>query len=141
MAVVLNKAGKAVVRVYKEKDDADVPSSVDGVDVESVTTGMIEPRAPTDRFPRPGADRRLLGSLGFATGTLGARVTDGTKIYALSNNHVFAAINNANIGDAILQPGAGDGGSDPADRIGTLYAFQPINFTPAARTRWTRRSR
>ena len=130
VAVVLNKAGKAVVRVYKQKDDvADVPSSVDGVEVESVTTGMIEPRAPTDRFPRPVPIGVSSGVVGFATGTLGARVTDGTKIFALSNNHVFAASNNANIGDAILQPGAGDGGSDPADRIGTLYAFQPINFT------------
>ncbi len=63
------------------------------------------------------------GAQGFATGTLGARVTDGTNVYALSNNHVFASINSGRVGDPILQPGAGDGGSDPADRIGTLHAF------------------
>ena len=56
------------------------------------------------------------------------RVTDGTNVYILSNNHVIAGINSANIGDPILQPGDADGGVDPADRIGTLAAYQTIDF-------------
>ena len=129
VGVGVNKAGKAVIEVYKEKDDvADVPASLEGVDVESVVTGIIEARAPTDRFPRPVPIGVSSGLAGVATGTLGARVTDGTNVYALSNNHVFAGINTASIGDPIIQPGDVDGGSDPGDRIGTLYAYQTIDF-------------
>ena len=89
VGVGVNKAGKAVIEVYKEKDDvADVPASLEGVDVESVVTGIIEARAPTDRFPRPVPIGVSSGLAGVATGTLGARVTDGTNVYALSNNQV-----------------------------------------------------
>ncbi|MEK4774552.1 hypothetical protein MKY31_30375 [Bacillus sp. FSL M8-0139] len=51
------------------------------------------------------------------------------RYYILSNNHVLANSNNANIGDPILQPGPIDGGSDPADRIATLSRFIPITFS------------
>ena len=117
-----NKAGKAVIEVYKEKDDvAGIRLMLEGVDVARVMTGIIEARAaPTDRFPRPVPIGVSSGLAGVATGTLGVRVTDGTKVYALSNNHVFAGVNTASIGDPIIQPGDVDGGNDPADRIGTL---------------------
>jgi hypothetical protein len=52
------------------------------------------------------------------------------RYFILSNNHVLANVNNASIGDAILQPGPIDGGVDPADRIATLSAFIPIQLTP-----------
>ncbi|WP_257230204.1 hypothetical protein [Bacillus paranthracis] len=52
------------------------------------------------------------------------------RYYILSNNHVLANSNNANIGDFILQPGPLDGGSDPTDRIATLSRFIPITFSP-----------
>jgi hypothetical protein len=51
------------------------------------------------------------------------------KYYILSNNHVLANSNAANLSDAILQPGPFDGGIDPADRIAILSRFIPINFT------------
>ena len=131
IGVGLNPAGKAIIQIYKERPDvADIPESLDGVDVQSLTTGILQARAPTDRFPRPVPIGVSSGLVNVATGTLGARVTDGTNVYALSNNHVFAGVNTANIGDAILQPGPiQDGGIDPADRIGTLADFQSINFT------------
>jgi len=47
----------------------------------------------------------------------------------LSNNHVLANENDAAVGDAILQPGAFDGGQNPGDRIGTLTQFVPLNFS------------
>ena len=125
----LNRAGKPVIKIYKEKPDvADVPDSLDDVPVESVTTGILQARAPTDRFPRPVPIGVSAGDQGTTTGTLGVRVTNGTNVYALSNNHVFAAVNSANIGDGVIQPGAVDGGSDPADRIGTLSDYQTIDF-------------
>ncbi len=52
------------------------------------------------------------------------------RFYILSNNHVLANSNNAMPGDAILQPGPFDGGTDPADRIGALNRFVSITFEP-----------
>ncbi|HLG08318.1 MAG TPA: fibronectin type III domain-containing protein, partial [Gaiellaceae bacterium] len=130
IGVGLNPAGKPVIRIYVEAPDVTgVPDSLEGIPVQRVTTGVLRARAPTDRFPRPVPIGVSSGHLDTATGTLGARVTDGTNVYALSNNHVFAAINSARVGDGIIQPGNVDGGSDPADRIGTLHDFQTINFT------------
>jgi hypothetical protein len=125
-----NKAGKAVIHVYKLKDDDEgIPSDVDGVDVVQVRSTRFDPRAsPTDRWPRPVPIGVSSGLADFATGTLGARVTNGTNVYALSNNHVFAGVNTASIGDPITQPGPDDGGSDPNDRIATLADYQEIDF-------------
>ncbi len=72
----------------------------------------------------------------ITAGTIGCRVTrvadDNTTLlyYALSNNHVYANLNKATIGDNVLQPGSIDGGVDPDDAIGTLAAFEPIKFGP-----------
>ncbi len=52
------------------------------------------------------------------------------RYYILSNNHVLANSNAANLGDPILQPGPIDGGTDPADRIASLSQFVPITFQP-----------
>lgn len=52
------------------------------------------------------------------------------RYYILSNNHVLANSNDANLGDSILQPGPFDGGVDPADRIARLSQFIPITFDP-----------
>ncbi|HEU5206386.1 MAG TPA: fibronectin type III domain-containing protein [Gaiellaceae bacterium] len=126
-----NEAGKAVIHVYKVKDeDEGIPSDVDGVAVAQLATGRIDPRAaPTDRWPRPVPIGVSSGLADFATGTLGARVTDGTHVYALSNNHVFAGVNTASIGDPITQPGPDDGGSSSSDTIATLSDYQEIDFS------------
>src|SRR2546428_3587208 len=73
-----------------------------------------------------------------ATGTSGARVIDGSgKVYALSNNHVYALTNRAPLGSLVAQPGLVDDGcvtpeiDDDAtlsDVIGPLAAFQTIAF-------------
>ena len=55
-------------------------------------------------------------------------MTDGTNVYALSNNHVYADENLGDIGDPVIQPGTADGGTVPADVIGTLFDFEPIDF-------------
>ncbi|MFN8372982.1 MAG: hypothetical protein U0694_08900 [Anaerolineae bacterium] len=54
-----------------------------------------------------------------------------SRYYILSNNHVLANSNAASLGDAVLQPGPYDGGTDPADRIATLSRFVPIMMAPA----------
>jgi len=88
--------------------------------------GAIDRRV---RFPRPVPIGVSAGHTGVTAGTLGCRVSQGCHAYALSNNHVFANENDAQIGDAILQPGKFDGGQAPVDTIGTLFDFVPLNFT------------
>ena len=136
IGVTLDKHGKPVIEIYKEKDDVpDLPDSLDGVAVQSVTTGVIAPRSlPTDRFPHPVPIGVSGGLSGVATGTLGARVTGGTNVYILSNNHVLAGVNTASIGDPIIQPGDADGGHDPGDRVATLAAYQTIDFNGGTNT-------
>ena len=102
-----------------------LPTTLDGVRVQTVVTGMIVARSATLRYPRPVPIGVSTGLADAATGTLGARVTNGANVYALSNNHVFAGVNAASIGDHILQPGPiEDGGIDPADLIATLADYQ-----------------
>jgi hypothetical protein len=79
-----------------------------------------------------------VGHRNVTAGTIGACVYDflpdgvgkPSRYYILSNNHVLANSNAANIGDTILQPGRADGGLIPRDRIGRLSRFIPIQFAP-----------
>jgi len=87
-----------------------------------------------------------VGNVAVTAGTLGSVVYDflpgattdppapglgvPSQYYILSNNHVLAASNSAQIGSSVLQPGVFDGGVDPQDRIGTLSRFIPIQFAP-----------
>lgn len=130
---------------------AGVPRSLDGVQVVVKVTGEIVALAkggkpgppddkpgngggggesvdPTSRFDRPVPIGVSTGHPAITAGTIGARVTDGTDVYALSNNHVYARENLASIGDAVIQPGTYDGGISPADDIGTLADFEFIYF-------------
>jgi hypothetical protein len=67
-------------------------------------------------------------------GTTGSSPLHGVGVppqfYILSNNHVLADTNAAQIGDPILQPGPYDGGTDPVDRIATLTRMVPITLEP-----------
>lgn len=64
-----------------------------------------------------------------ATGTLGGLVRKPIDTYILSNNHVLALSNKAEIGDPIIQPGTHDGGEYPRDHIADLAAFVPIRMS------------
>ncbi|MFG0253204.1 MAG: hypothetical protein ACF8NJ_10055 [Phycisphaerales bacterium JB038] len=88
----------------------------------------VDPRAP---FPRPVPIGVSTGHPGVTAGTIGARVTDGRAVYALSNNHVYANNNGASRGDPLLQPGTADGGRAPDHVLGTLHDFEPIAFCRA----------
>jgi len=100
-----------------------------------------------NRRARPAEGGYSVGHYQITAGTLGTCVYDilpgGTtgsppshgvgippQSYILSNNHVLANVNAAQIGDPILQPGPYDGGTDPADRIATLTRFVPITLEP-----------
>ena len=110
-----------------------IPESLDGLPVEVKVTGRIvalqDPVGPTTRFDRPVPIGVSTGHPNITAGTIGCRVVDSYgNVYALSNNHVYADENDAAINDNVLQPGVYDGGTDPADAIGTLFDFEPIGF-------------
>lgn len=76
-------------------------------------------------FPRPVPIGVSGGHADVTAGTIGARVTDGSRLFALSNNHVFAATNGGRSGDPVFQPGAKDGGG-PDQTFARLHDFEPI---------------
>jgi hypothetical protein len=105
-----------------------VPAAVDGTPTDVVQTGVIRAlQAPTDRF-RPAPGGVSVGHVSITAGTLGCWVIKNGQKVILSNNHVLANSNDAEIGDAILQPGPFDGGSFPQDHIANLTQFVPIAF-------------
>lgn len=84
---------------------------------------------------RPAKGGCSVGHYRVTAGTLGTCVIDTRpypgvpgKFYILSNNHVLANSNNANLRDPILQPGPYDGGRYPRDLIARLSRFVPIRF-------------
>lgn len=107
-----------------------LPFEIEKVRVVPKVSGMFKAYDdPTSWFPRPVPIGVSVGHPDITAGTIGCRVTDGTNAYILSNNHVLANSNEAQIGDNILQPGPTDGGIEPNDVIGTLYDFEPISFS------------
>lgn len=106
-----------------------VPSKFDGVPTDVIETGLIRAfQAPTGRF-RPAPGGVSIGHKDITAGTLGCWVRRNGQWMILSNNHVLANSNEANIGDAILQPGPHDGGKNPDDQIAVLEDFVPIELT------------
>lgn len=81
---------------------------------------------PSSRFARPVPTGVSVGHENISAGTIGPRVSKNGNVYILSNNHVIADVNEAQIGDPILQPGPFDGGVS-ADQIATLAEFKSLN--------------
>lgn len=138
LGVGANSDNEAVIRLLLlEPGDTGLPTEIDGVAVETQVTGMIVARGcdtsgQTQERCRPAPNGVSVGHADITAGTIGAIVTtDGTDQFILSNNHVLADGNSANAGDPILQPGAFDGGSYPADEIATLTEFSAIDFSGA----------
>jgi hypothetical protein len=108
-----------------------VPSRLNGVKTDVFEVGDIRPQqARTDRW-RPAPGGVSLGHYQITAGTFGCVVRDqgtGNRLI-LSNNHVLANSNDANIGDPILQPGPADGGQAADDTIAHLERFCPIVFS------------
>lgn len=124
--------GRPVIRIFSRTPGiAEIPQTLEGVPVAVKVTGMfVAYLEPTDRIDRPVNIGVSTGHPNITAGTIGARVKDLLgNVYALSNNHVYADINNAAVGDSVLQPGAYDGGIDPVDRIGELFDYEEIDFS------------
>ena len=157
-AVGRGSDGRGAVLVLLENPGVSgIPANLDGVAVVRLVTGRItalhhrnghgggpgggDPPPPpegecssdTTARNRPACHGHSVGHPAITAGTIGARVTDNSgNVYILSNNHVLADVNAASVGDAIIQPGTFDGGSSPADDIGTLDDYEPIDFAAGA---------
>ena len=102
----------------------------DGVLTDVVESGRITFQSNTGRH-RPAPGGVSVGHYTITAGTLGCYVEDtaGGMPYILSNNHVLANVNKGTEGDAILQPGAHDGGEVGKDTIADLIRF--VHITPS----------
>lgn len=155
-AVGLNPSGHFAVDVLLERPGVGgIPQQLEGVSVHPLVTGKIYavPKpdspghgkpggnkpgggggslSPTDRWPRPVPIGVSTGNAGeCSAGTISCRVVGNGKVYALSNNHVYALENTAQVGSEVLQPGLYDTQCvyDPANHLGTLSAYMPIDFS------------
>lgn len=110
-----------------------IPRQIDDIPTDVYEVGVLRANQlmpPTGRF-RPNVPAGVSsGHFNITAGTLGAIVKDrltGERLL-LSNNHVFANSNDAQVGDAILQPGPADGGLNPGDMVARLERFIPLRY-------------
>lgn len=117
-----------VLLVEDDAAMAAAPSMIGSVRVETLVTGRATAFAV---YPgrSTGNDREC------AAGTLGAAVTrngSGGGVWWLSNNHVFARSNLAALGESVDYPGRYDADCGHPPVIGTLSAFERIQFNGSA---------
>jgi hypothetical protein len=147
--VSLDANGEPFIRVFITGEIASrLPDAIDGIPVKTELTAPFkfwyfnppefDQRA---RWPRPvpiGVSS-INATSACASGTLGCRVIDRStgNVMALSNNHVYANLNEAAIGSPAIQPSQGDQNCETpaADHIGTLARFVPIVFSETANNR------
>jgi hypothetical protein len=129
-AIGLLPSGRVGMRVFLARPDVQgVPAEVDGIPVLPEVTGMFVARSDPTTRERPAPVGYSIGHFAITAGTIGARVRDAAgNVYVLSNNHVLANSNDAQIGDPAYQPGPFDGGT-PGDQVATLSGFEPIDFS------------
>lgn len=116
-----------------------VPKIVEGMATDVFQTEEIKALA-VDRTSkvRPAPGGVSIGHPDITAGTLGMIVKKNGVSFILSNNHILANSNDAEVGDTTLQPGPYDGGQEKyicdkchqpvSDIIGHLFAFIPITF-------------
>jgi hypothetical protein len=124
-AVIVSVARKLPLAQLAEADV--VPRALGGVRTDVIETGEIVAFQDPKEKMRPARPGVSIGHFQITAGTFGCLVRKGGEALILSNNHVLANSNNAQLGDAIWQPGRADGGM-AADQIGTLADFVPIAF-------------
>jgi len=118
---------KKVPKSQLAKSDM-APKEIKGYKTDIVEVGKVRALAsdPTKKY-RPAPGGVSCGHYLITAGTLGCVVVKDGQRYILSNNHVLANENVANIGDQILQPGSYDDGT-LNDQIAKLFKFVPLDF-------------
>jgi hypothetical protein len=104
-----------------------VPKLLGAIKTDVIETGIFRALQDPRQKMRPAQPGASIGHHAVTAGTFGCLVRRGGEIFILSNNHVLANVNDAKMGDAILQPGALDGGTLD-DKIAELAEFVPLDF-------------
>ena len=139
IGVGLNPAGKPVILIYKEKADVRRPSRrarrcprrsrrSPGVlrAARPLAAAHVSPTRPDRRLVRTRRRRDR-----HSRRPRHRRHQDFTHSPTTTCSPVSTRLA---VGDPIIHPGDVDGGSDPADRIGTLYAYETIDFDGSLNT-------
>ncbi len=129
-AIVVGVTKKVPVFTLSRRDT--VPKKIKGIETDIIEVGEIKALDAQDTPDhkikyRPAPGGVSVGHKDITCGTLGMIVSRGRVRCILSNNHVLANENKAEIGDSILQPGPHDGGTAD-DEIAKLSDFVPIEF-------------
>lgn len=150
----VNEDGSPAIYIFTSRDNvAGLPSSIEGIRTRIQNAGIIEAGIPSVLGGVNNKENGGVVQAGFtgtyrnplwsgvsvcndnecASGTIGCVVADnatGTHRYFLSNNHVFARVNAASIGERIDQPGRYDAIPQCAQtgQVASLSKFIPINF-------------
>jgi hypothetical protein len=126
-----DERGRPFIIVYADRAEvAGVPVEIEGIATKVWNIGKVVPYAK----PGSGGPLQMGTSTGndneCASGTLGCVVVKGGVDYFLSNNHVFARMNDASNGERIDAPGRYDGKPICAQTpiCATLSDFEPIGF-------------
>jgi hypothetical protein len=104
-----------------------IPDRIETMKTDVIETGRIVALQSRTVRVRPAPGGVSIGHFRITAGTLGVVVPRSGVRVILSNNHVLANSNDGRRGDAILQPGAHDGGT-ANDQIATLEDFVRIVF-------------
>ncbi|MFB9804975.1 S1 family peptidase [Haladaptatus pallidirubidus] len=126
--------------VTLEVEDAGFDEERDGFDALSRVESVPEAQADRQERHRPvvGGVSEINAKASAATaGPYPARVADTSTakwsdavsegdLVRLSNNHVYARINEAEFGEPIVQPSSTDGGSLPDDKTGELLGYVTV---------------
>lgn len=103
-----------------------LPATLDGAKCDVIGIGEVTASAVYDKKVRAAMAGYSIGHEDtVSAGTLGCIVYKGSDRYILSNNHILANKNLADIGDSIYQPGRLDGGL-VADTVAYLHSFVPL---------------
>lgn len=107
-----------------------LPRDIEGIPTDVIEVGdLVALQSPTDVW-RPAPGGVSIGHFRISAGTFGCVVYDrqsGERLI-LSNNHVLANSNDAQLGDNILQPGAIDGGRVKDHTLAYLERYNPIVY-------------
>lgn len=123
-AIIIGVTRKLPVSSLRKREI--LPLTYNGVETDVIEVGEIRALRTTKHRPAPGGVS--IGHPKVTAGTLGMVIRSSDARYILSNNHVLANSNNAQVGDPIYQPGVHDGGGKD-DTIAHLEDFIPIEFS------------
>ena len=122
-----------ILRVYIHTDltpEVDIPDKLGGLRTEIIPSTGFSTRASARRSAlSPVPCGVSTGHYQISAGTLGCLIDTSSGRCILSNNHVLANANTADIGDAIMQPGPSDATAESQPRrIAKLSDYEPLLF-------------